>query len=217
MKQKVYFTVFLILILILLGVLSVRQRLRTRDIVYAESLDEVAAVVDDQELTLRDLAFYVAFEEGQMEWDARAYDIHDTGAFWRIHTNHTFLRAEGKEAAMKMAVHDTLFYQMAMEEGIVLSQEEEELLANDQYDFWSDLTEEQRESLGVEEDAVKESMRRLALAEKYQYLLAEMKGRSYEEYSFNGSAYERLLETHTYEVIGAVWDRVPFGSITVDH
>lgn len=217
MRQKLYFTAVLTVIVIAVGILSVRERLRTRDIVYAESLDEVAAIVDGQELTLQDLAFYVAYEEGQMEWVARLYDYSDTGAFWRIYTNHTFLWQAGKDTVMDMAVHDAIFYQLALDEGLSLSEEEEEMLANDQYDFWSDLEEEQRARLGVSEVALDESIRRLALAEKYQYLLSEIEEVEYESYSFQGIAYERLLESHACEIVDSVWDRVPFGSITVDH
>ena len=217
MRQNLYFTVVLAVIVIMVGILSVRERLRTRDIVYAESLDEVAAIVDGQELTLQDLAFYVAYEEGQIEWEARLYDYSDTGAFWRIYTNYTFLREAGKDTAMDMAVHDAIFYQLALGEGLSLSAEEEQLLANDQYDFWSDLEEDQRARLGVNEEVLGESMRRLALAEKYQYLLSEIEDVEFESYSFQGIAYERLLESHMCEIVDSVWDRVPFGSITVDH
>ena len=217
MRQKLYFTAVLVVIVIATGMLSLHERLRTREIVYAKSLDEVAAIVDGQELTLRDLAFYVAFEEGQMEWEARLYDYSDTGAFWRIYTNYTFLREAGKDTAMDMAVHDAIFYQLALDAELSLSEEEERLLANDQYDFWSDLEEDQRARLGVSEEVLDESMRRLALAEKYQYLLSEMEDVEFEAYSFQGIAYERLLESHMYEIVDSVWDRVPFGSITVDH
>ena len=217
MRQNLRFTVVLLVIVIILGVLSVRERLRTRDIVYAESLDEVVAVVDGQELALRDLAFYVAYEEGQLERDARLYDHSDTGAFWRIYTNATYLRQEGKDIVMNMAIHDAVFYRMALEEGLTLSEEEEQFLANDQYDFWSDLEEEQRTRLGVSEEELGESMRRLALAEKYQYLLSEMENVEFAAYSFNGTAYERLLDAHAYTIVESIWERVPFGSITVDH
>ena len=217
MKQNIRFIVVVSVIVVLVGILAVRERLRTRDIVFAEALDEVVAVIDGQKLTLRDVAFYIAYEEGQMEWEARLYDPKDTGAFWRIYTNHTFIWDEGKNTALNMAVHDAIFYQMAIEQGLSLTEEEELLLANDRYDFWSDLEDWQRERLGVSEETLGESMRRLALAEKYQYLLSDMKDAEFASYSFNGAAYERLLESHECEIEDSLWERVPFGSITVDH
>lgn len=60
-------------------------------------------------------------------------------------------------------------------------------------------------------------MRRIALAEKYQYFLAEVNQKEFEEYSVGGEAYLRMLEEHIYEIDESVWDRIRFGSITVDH
>ena len=187
------------------------------DIVFPEALDTVIVTVDDRELVLQDLAFYIAYQEGKIEEEARVYNPEDTGEYWRLHMNDVFLREAGKQKVMDMAVHDEIFYELAVSEGLELTEEEEAHLANDQYDFWSDLEEEQRESLGVSEDVIKESMRKLALAEKYQSLLAAMHDCEVEEYSIDGQAYEQLLEEHTVKVDESVWDRVNFGGITVDH
>ena len=89
----------------------------------------------------------------------------------RLYINHTFLREQAKQTVVDMTIHDTLFYQMATAEKITLSEEEEQYLANDQQDFWSDLTEEQRARLGVDEETIDASMRKMALAQKYQSCL----------------------------------------------
>ena len=47
-----------------------------------------------------------------------------------------------------MAVHDEIFYQMAVAEGMKLDVTEQEYLENDESDFWSDLRDWQREQLG---------------------------------------------------------------------
>lgn len=217
MKQKLCFTAILLVAVVFLGISAVREGRMRQDLSFPDSLDEVAAIVDGRALTLRELAFYIAYEEGQIEEDARIYNPENTGEYWGIYTNHTFLREEGKKTAMDMAIHDEIFYQLALEEGIELTEEEETYLANSQYDFWSDLEEEQKERLGAEEDAIKESLRRIALAEKYQYLLAKMQNRDFEDYSISGRAYQKMLDEHMYEVCDAIWDRVDFGGITVDH
>lgn len=173
--------------------------------------------MDGEQVTLREMAFYIAYEEGSMEDAAIIYNPDNTDEYWRLYTNHTFLREQAKQTVVDMTVHDTLFAQMAAEEGIVLSEAEEQYLANEQQDFWSDLTEEQRESLSVSEDTLDETMRKMALAQKYQSILAEMEQVDYEDYSIGGTEYEKLLAQHTCELDETTWDRVPFGSITVDH
>lgn len=217
MKQKLQFTVVLLIFVIFLGVVAVRERMQRTDIEFPKALDTVVVAVDDKELLLKDLAFYIAYQEGKIEEEARVYNPEDTGEYWRLHTNDVFLREAGKQKVIDMAVHDEIFYQLALAEGVELTEEEEEHLANDQYDFWSDLEEDQREGLGVSEDVIKESMRKLALAEKYQSLLSAMYDSEMESYSIGGQAYERMLEEHTVTVDESIWDRVHFGGITLDH
>lgn len=217
MKQTRRFVIILIIFVVVAGAVSLRSAEEKEDLVFAESLDKTAAVVDGKALTLADLAFYIAYQEGEIEKKAYIYNMEDTGEYWKLFNHYVFLRKEGKDAAMDMAIHDAIFYELALAEGIVLDEEEELRLANAQYDFWSDLEEEQREALGVSEDVIKESMRRLAVAEKYQYVLAAMEGKSFASYSVDGSAYEELLTEHTFEIEEDVWSRTRFGGITVNH
>lgn len=217
MKKKLCITIILLAIMAALGFLSFHEYESRRELTFTETLDETAVTVDGCDLTMRDMAFYIAYKEGEMEEMAHVYEPEDTDEYWNLYTNHTFVREEGKKAAMDMAVHDEIFYRLAVEEGMELSAEEEAHLANDLYDFWSDLEEEQRARLGVGEEVLAESMRKIALAEKYQGFLAEIEQKDYEAYSFSGAEYEEMLQEHTYEIKDSVWDRVRFGGVTVDH
>ena len=217
MRQKLRFTAVLVVLVIVLGTASYREQGKRQKLSFPESLDLVVVAVDGEQVTLREMAFYIAYEEGSMEDAAIIYNPDNTDEYWRLYTNHTFLREQAKRTVVDMTVHDTLFAQMAAEEGVVLSEAEEQYLANEQQDFWSDLTEEQRESLSVSEDTLDETMRKMALAQKYQSILAEMEQVDYEDYSIGGTEYEKLLARHTCELDETTWDRVPFGSITVDH
>ena len=79
------------------------------------------------------------------------------------------VKEAGKQAVLDMAVHDEIFYCMAKEEGLELSPEENAALVSKEGDFWADLTEEQKERLGVTEQKISDTMFRLALAEKYHF------------------------------------------------
>lgn len=217
MRQKLRFTAVLVVLLIILGTASYREQGKRQKLSFPESLDLVVVTVDGKPVTLREMAFYIAYEEGNMEDAAIIYNPDNTDEYWQLYTNHTFLREQAKQTVLDMTVHDTLFSQMAAKEGVVLSEAEEQYLANEQQDFWSDLTEEQRESLSVSEDTLDKTMRKMALAQKYQSILAEMEQVDYEDYSIGGTEYEKLLAQHTCELDETTWERVPFGSITVDH
>lgn len=217
MRQKLRFTAVLVVLVIILGTASYREQGKRQKLSFPESLDLVVVTVDGKPVTLREMAFYIAYEEGNMEDAAIIYNPDNTDEYWRLYTNHTFLREQAKQTVVDMTIHDTLFSQMAAKEGVVLSEAEEQYLANEQQDFWSDLTEEQRERLSVSEETLDETMRKMALAQKYQSILAEMEQVDYEDYSIGGMEYEKLLAQHTCELDETTWDRVPFGSITVDH
>ncbi|MFR4352707.1 MAG: hypothetical protein ACLT3H_13750 [Roseburia sp.] len=217
LRQKLYLTVLLLIFTILLGAVAIQSGVRKSFLVFRDALELPAVTVDGRTLTLQDMAFYIAYEEQQIEEKAFIYNPASTREYWNLYTNYTYIRDKGKQTVMDMAIHDEIFYQMALEEGVELSGEEERHLANTQYDFWSDLGEQQREELGVSEDVLRESMRKIAIAEKYQYLLAAMEDGAFEEYSVTGETYGELLKTHLYEVEKSVWDRVHFGEITLKH
>lgn len=215
MKQKVRFTIVLLALVIVMGVISVQSGKSKSSIPYAESLGEVIAVIDGEELLLQDMAFYIAYEENLVEADALIYNPKNTRQYWGIHTNGSYVITEAKQAAINMAVHDALLWRLAVQEGVALDEEEERRLANSQDDFWSDLEDIQKKALAVDREIINESMEKMALAEKYQYLLAEMNEKNFEDYSITGGAYQELLEEHACEIKEETWDRVKFGNITV--
>lgn len=217
MDQRRRFTSVLLMAVVIIGFISLKKGQNREYLNFADSLEMTATVVDGEELTLADMAFYIAYVEGLVEKDAIVYDPSNTGKYWNIFTNSSFIRTSAKKTALDMAVHDEIFYQMSRAKGIELNSEEERYLANSCYDFWSDLDDGQKEALGVGRDVLDASMRKVALAEKYQYLYAAMQEADFEAYSFDGDAYLELLNEHDYEITEKVWTRVHFGSITVDH
>lgn len=216
-KQKVRFTSVLLMVILILGLVSMASGQKRNYLEYPRALDKTVVVVDGRELTLQDIAFYIAYEENLVEQDALLYSPQNTAKYWNLRSKGTFARVKAKEAVLQMAVHDEIFYRMAEMQGVVLNEQDEAYLLNTQMDFWSDMDEALTGQLGVTEEILNESMRKIALAEKYQYLLAEMEGKAFEEYSLSGEAYQKLLEEHPYEIKEKVWERVHFGTVTVEH
>ena len=112
--KKYLVTLALSVLVVVLGWYSMQNRSGRDRLVYADSLDLVAAEVNGEELTLRDLAFYVAYEEAEVEERAIAYDPDDTIQFWNLHTDGVFIRNAARNAAIQMAIHDEIFYRMAI-------------------------------------------------------------------------------------------------------
>ena len=64
---------------------------------------------------------------------------------------------------------------------------------------------------------IAETMRRIAYAEKYQSIYAQMEEASYEDYDFSGDAYSKLLEKQDYSINKNVVKRLGVGSITLQY
>lgn len=217
MKKKFRITMVLSLLVVMLAIVAREDRLRKQDIVYARSLDVVAITVDGVELTLRDIAVYVAYQEKTVQKDAVIYNYEKPSKYWNTYSNQYFIRSVAEKAVRNMAIHDEIFYQMALTEGLVLDEREEAYLANEQQDFLMDLSKEQRERLGVSEEDLLTSMRKIALANKCQSIVAQAEGLYYEDYDYTGAVYELLLAQHKVKVEESVWDRISIGNITVNY
>lgn len=218
-RQKYKFVLtFILIILFCVTLYWSREKGKERDpLVYRDSLDLVAAEINGTSLTLRNLAFYVAYEETQVEEQAQIYDPKDPGKYWNVRTQNGFTRVSARKAVMQMALHDELFYQMAQGE-IELSEEDEKSIKLAEQDFWEDLSERDGDArLGVTEEDIAEILHRMAYAQKYQEIYAAMQNKDTEDYDFNAEAFQKLLEEQKYTINTKVWERVSLGSVTLDH
>ena len=141
MRPKHLVSIVLIAVVLVMLMRNNNSMTNERPLVYRESLDEVAAQINDEKLTLRDMAFYVGYEEYQIQQEALVYDPDDPNRYWSMRVEGGFMNAVARKNAMQMALHDELFYQMAMEEGITLDDNDQKHMDNKLEDFWEDLTE----------------------------------------------------------------------------
>ncbi len=212
-------TIVLLIAVVISGVYAYRYHQgQKQDIVYREHLDDVAAVVNGNELTFRDLAFYVAYEEQQVEKQAVIYDPDKPNKYWNVHTNGEFIRVTARKNAMSMAIHDEIFYEMAVKESITLSDDEKKSLENSQKDFWSDLLDvDGAAKLGVTQEEINAAMEKVAIAQKYQEIYAQLNNADTSDYDFSSGRYKELLEENKYQIKEKMWNRVGMGNVTLDH
>lgn len=143
MRPKHLVSIVLIAVVLVMLMRNNNSMTNARPLVYRESLDEAAAQINDEKLTLRDMAFYVGYEEYQIQQEALVYDPDDPNRYWSMRVEGGFMNAVARKNAMQMALHDELFYQMAMKEGIALDDDDQKHMDNKLEDFWEDLTERQ--------------------------------------------------------------------------
>jgi hypothetical protein len=135
-----------------------------------------------------------------------------------MHANYTYIRKAARNAAIQMAIHDELFYRMALDEGIELSDEEESLLAEKSKETWTDLVDYGKDiRLGVTQEDIDQTLRKIAYAQKMQYIYANMQGLEEEDYDFSSDSYLDFLGKQDYKISEDVWGRVDFGNVTLTH
>lgn len=218
MKRKFFITLALACVVVVLVVYRETTAGTRGKLDYASSLDQVAAVVNGEELTLRRLAYYVAYEEALVEKQALIYNPENTSQYWNVHEKFDFIRVKARDTALQMAIHDVIFSNMADAEGVTLDEGEEERLIFEQTNFWQDLVEDEKtEGLGVAREDIFESMERAALAQKYQSIYEQINGVAPGAYDIEKEDYLALLADQDYEIRTQLWRRVPFGDVTLQH
>lgn len=219
MKRRVWGIVLplLAVVLIALGVVSLWSYERSRSLEYAEHLQEVLLTVDGQGITLAECAYYIASAELKVEEQAKIYDYHNPQSYWNLHINGEFVKISAKQSVIDQVVHDEIFYRQALAEGLTFTDQERQAVRIRQEDFWMDLTEEQREKLGISREEMDASIEKSALAEKCQNETAAANNSDYEGYSVGALPYETMLGEHSYEVNEAKWAKISFGDIILTH
>ena len=206
------------IIMLVLAVVSVDTSKSKQPLIYNQALDEVMATVLGEEITLREFALYVAHQEAEVEAQAYVYNADNTNVYWGLHTNGKFIRIAARDAAVDMAIHDELFYQLSKEMNIEFSEVDYEMLNNDVADFWSDLTDDGKEKkLGITKEDIYNAMYKIACAEKCQYIYAQMNGLDYEDYEFSSEEYLEFLRDYEYSVNKKIIERIDFGDVTLEH
>ena len=204
-------------LVVLLG-MGVKNGVEMRSaFVYKDHLKDTAVTVDGEDLTFKDLAFYVVYEEYQVQKSAYVYDQDKPANYWNSHVNGKFITIEARNTAMDMAVHDRILLFMAQSDGVVLSSDERDELETRRTDFYEDLYDDQTERLPVSYSTLNSAMEDIAVVEKYQQKLADEKNDTYASFGYEGKNYRAILKKHSVKVNKELWSKVPMGRVTLNN
>ena len=182
-----------------------------------EHLSEVVFVLDNEEVTLEDIMFYILLEEYQVEKQAAIYNPDNSKQFWNVHTNGVFVSVDSKDAVLSMAVHDRLMYRQAIDAGLDFTEAEKSDIENRRSDFWENLYDYQLENLVVSKDVINAQFDIAAMSEKYTNILAKEAGVESAPFGYDGYYFEQILKEHELKVNDRLWDKVVLGDITLSH
>lgn len=207
-----------VIVFAILAFLANETRVSREEIVYYESLDMVVASVQEEDITLRDFAVYVAHQEAEVQDQAYAYDVDDTRKYWNVRTDMGFVSQVARNEAMSMAIHDELFYQLYQELDLEITEDEMTIIQNDVDDFWNDLVDEEKDTkLGITKEDVYNTMYKIACAQKAQMVYAGINAVDYEDLDYGTEYFMDFLSDYEYKVNDNVLNRLDFGDITLVH
>lgn len=188
---------------------------RQQTITFREHLDDTVLTLDGTAYPLRELAFYIAYEEQTIQQQALVYDAKEPEKYWNTHVNGHFTRLRARQEAMNLAIHDFIFYEEAEAVGLTLDEDEIDYATQRGADFWMDLGEYGQQALGITKEELTEDLLRMALAQKYEQLYAAMENVEPEDCQLGGMVYEELLKEHTYKIKTRVWEGIQMGRVTL--
>lgn len=205
-----------IVLCLLLGAVQLTGCGKEKEFIYKEHLADTILSVDEKEISLGELSFYIAYEEDLVQQQALIYSPEKPETYWNVHINGRFLVEVVKDEMIKMVVRDEILYTKAMERGIVLTDAQRNVVEEKKDEVWGKLSKTQQEALGITEDEFLQYVIKMGCVELYVEQLAQENEVGIEAYAVSGNHYLAELALHNVQVQEEVWEKVKLGRITIE-
>lgn len=187
-----------------------------KEVLPADNKEKVILTIDDREITLGDLAYYIYSVEQLVQQQAYVYDKDDPTLYWKLYTNGKFLKLLAKDMCLERAERDFILAAEADNKGLKLSEEQTEGARDFAEETFSDIDSTIINRLGLTQDMLTETILRAQLAEYYAKTIVEEESLAEDDLKVGGSYYNALKDKHNIEVKEDEWEEVEFGKITVN-
>ena len=210
----------IIIVLSLCAILCIYYSRKKDEFIFNEHLDEnVLTVSDDEyteEITLRELGYYIINVEGDIDDMAHQFNSDNLNAYWNVKLDKGLYttRKYAKDLVIDKCVMDNIYYIEAIKNNVTLTEKEEELASEDARLIFKNLTSRQMDALDYSYEDLYNIMIKLYITSKYVNGLVE-DGYTMEEIELKGSYYEELKKAYSYKV-DDMWENVKLGNLTVN-
>ncbi len=228
MKDKVDNIVKIICIVCIIGALVaflfIYYGHNRESFVYEDHLQENVLTVRDSQsseyqvsVNLQEMTYYVINVEGDINDMAKQYNSDNLEAYWRVKLEGTYsMRTYAKELAYDSCVRDNVYYLEALKAGVELTDEERKQAKDDAKAIMESITSKALGASDFTVEVLYNIEEKLYLSAKYVDMLSR-EGHTMEELELEGSFYEELLKEYSLETNNELWDKVRFGSITIEN
>ncbi len=196
--------------------------------VYEEHLEDVVITVNDRQVTLRQLSYYVYDVETKIDKQARIYNPEDPLAYWNTYFNSGteggYISDMAFDAVLGSCVCDMIYEDMAGQNGYELTAEEKREAAKQAEILYAKMSEAQRQKTGLTPELFAEALERKLLVVKFaaEYFeevdFSGYSGYREELVSYAGDYYNNeILPQHEVEYNNAVVKEIKVGRVTTNY
>lgn len=183
---------------------------------YTDSLEETVLTVEAEQVSLKEISYYILVAETNYNEAARIYNEDNPHDFWNINLYFKFFRNMAKQSVIDACTRDNIYYQQALKEGYTLSEEKLENIQNQALEEISKLTEQQMELTEYQMSDMVRVLTKISYAREYaERLMAE--GYTEQELDTDGSKYKEIKQDYSVEVNQKVWKNITLGKVTINH
>ena len=184
--------------------------------VYRESLGETVLTVGEESISLKEISYYILVAETNYNEAAQIYNKDNMEAFWNAKLNYKFFRNMVKQTVLDACTRDNTYYQKALKEGYMLSDEAVAEIEETAVEEINKLTEEQLEITDYQMSDMVKVLTKIAYAKEYvSNLMAQ--GYSENELDTGGVIYEEMKKAYSVEVNEKIWDKISLGAVTINN
>lgn len=219
-KVAIYIMVALVITAVIVLMLSQIHQFN-----YEESLPEIVVTIDDTNISLKELSYYIMKVEASGQESALIYNKDNPLTYWNLYMNNEsetgYMTDLAKRAAINFCIRDNIYYQEAVKAGYKLTAEEESDLKYDAESAYNLMTNRQRKGTQLYAQDFEIIMLKENLSHKYMADLATSDESGVLEsimlkYDVGGTYYEQLKETYEITQNDKILDNVKVGFITIN-
>lgn len=192
---------------------------------YEKNLDTIVVTVDQTNISLKEMSYYIMLVERTGNEYARQYNENNLTEYWGLYMNQGnetgYVTDLAKQAALDYCIRDNIYAMEAGKAGITLSQVETTELREDAENAFLAMSSREKEASGLSREELQIIMEKECLSHKYMAILAQdYKDGALEAmtlvYDVGGSYYNELLKKYPVSLNEKIWKNVKVGHITIN-
>ena len=192
---------------------------------YEKSLNEIVLTVDDTNISLKELSYYIMQVEETGESMAKAYNENNPLAYWNLYMNDKnesgYVTDLARRAAINFCIRDNIYAKEAMKSGMDMTQDELSDLRYDAQKKYELMKQKQRAATQLTAEDFEIILYKEQMAHKYIQQLVEndnddVLSAVVLKYDVDGTYYEQLKQSYTITTNDKIISHLKVGFITIN-